>query len=56
MLDPNTDKFVSYGELFLDYYRIMTGKIESDKYTEEEKAAIKKYFEILRGNESDNEN
>lgn len=49
VLDPNTDKFVEYGTLLDAYRKIMYGRLENGEYTDEEKEAIKKYFDILYG-------
>ncbi len=49
VLDPYTDKYVEYGTILDKYYALMFGKTEDGDYTEEEIAALKKYFEILYG-------
>jgi hypothetical protein len=49
VLDPFTDKYVEYGTILDKYYSLMFGKTEDGDYTEEEIAALKKYFEILYG-------
>ena len=49
VLDPYTDKYVEYGTILDKYYSLMFGKTEDGDYTEEEIAALKKYFEILYG-------
>ena len=53
VLDPNTDEYVEYGTIISRYYEIVFGKLESDAYTEEEKAAMEKYFDILYGTAKD---
>ena len=49
VLDPYTDKYVEYGTILDKYYSLMFGKTEDGDYTEEQIAALKKYFEILYG-------
>ena len=50
VLDPTTGEYVSYGEIFGTYDSYKTWALENgDKYTEEDKELIKKYFEILNG-------
>lgn len=49
VLDPERDEYVEYGTIIRKYYEMMFGKLESDAYTDEEKAAMKKYFELLYG-------
>ena len=49
VLDPFTDKYVEYGTILDKYYSLMFGKTEDGDYTDEEIAALKKYFEILYG-------
>ena len=53
VLDPNTDEYVEYGTIISRYYEIIFGKLEGDSYTEEEKAALEKYFKILYGTAND---
>ena len=53
VLDPNTDEYVEYGTVISRYYEIIFGKLEGDSYTEEEKAALEKYFKILYGTAND---
>lgn len=48
VFDPNTGEFVEYGTILSRYYAIMFGKTEAGVYTEEEKAALEKYFSILQ--------
>ena len=55
ILDHNKDEFVEYGTLIDDYRKIMYGRLENGDYTEEEKEAIKKYFDILYGGFEDEE-
>lgn len=47
VIDPLTGEYVEYGELFAKYYAIMYEKIDGDLYTDEQKEAIKKYFDLL---------
>ncbi len=47
VLDPLTGRLVKYGDLINTYYAIMSEKLDGDFYTEEQKTAIKKYFELL---------
>ena len=49
VLDPYTDRYVEYGTILDKYYSLMFGKTEDGDYTDEEIAALKKYFEILYG-------
>ena len=49
VFDPMTGEFVEYGTIIDRYYQIMFNKIQGDFYTEDEKEALKKYFEILYG-------
>ena len=49
VLDPQTGKYVKYGDLIHTYYTIMFEKLQSDSYTEEQREAIIKYFELLYG-------
>ncbi len=49
VLDPFTGEYVEYGEIFNKYYTIMFNKLQGDYYTDEEKAALEKYFDILYG-------
>ena len=49
VLDPFTGEYVEYGTLIDRYYRIMFNKLQGDYYTDDEKAALEKYFEILYG-------
>ena len=46
--DPNTGEYVEYGEILARYYALMYGKVTEGGYTEEEKAALEKYFAILQ--------
>lgn len=55
VLDPYTDKYVEYGTILDKYYSLMFGKTEDGDYTEEQIAALKKYFEILYGGFEDEE-
>ena len=47
--DPLTGEYVEYGVILDRYYALMFGKLEGADYTEEEKKAIEKYFDILYG-------
>lgn len=49
VIDPFTGEPIEYGELFAKYYGIMFEKLEGDSYTEEQKEAIRKYFDLLYG-------
>ena len=54
MLDPTTGKLVKYGELIGKYYETVLKRLDGDFYTEEQKKANMKYFELLYGgNESE---
>ena len=58
--DPYTGKYVEYGVILDKYYALMFGKLQGEDYTEEEKVAMEKYFDILYSgfgeNEENNEN
>ncbi len=47
VLDPITGKPIKYGELLDKYNAIMNERLEGDFYTEEQKDAIRKYFDLL---------
>lgn len=47
--DPLTNKYVEYGVILQRYYTLMFGKLENGDYTDEEKLALEKYFDILYG-------
>ncbi len=47
VLDPSTGEYVKYGTLLAKYYALMTAKLESGNYTDAQKEAITKYFELL---------
>lgn len=47
VLDPITGNLVRYGDLIDRYNAIVYERLEGDFYTEEQKAAIRKYFELL---------
>ena len=49
VIDPFTGEPIEYGKLFSKYYGIMFEKLEGDTYTEEQKEAIRKYFDLLYG-------
>lgn len=55
VLDPYTDEYVEYGTILDKYYSLMFGKTEDGDYTEDQIAALKKYFEILYGGFEDQE-
>ena len=55
--DPITNKYVEYGVILQKYYDLMFGKAEGGAYTEEERLAMQKYFDILyNGFDEENEN
>ncbi len=47
VLDPLTGEPIAYGELIDRYNAIMNERLEGNTYTEEQKAAIRKYFDLL---------
>ena len=47
VLDPLTGEIVKYGDIIKKYNERMYAMLESDLYTEEQKIAIRKYFELL---------
>lgn len=47
VLDPDTDRYVKYGEIVYKYQAIMNGKVNAGQYTEDEILALVKYYEIL---------
>ncbi len=47
--DPFTNTYVEYGVILDKYYALMFGKLENGEYTDEEKLAMEKYFDILYG-------
>ena len=47
VLDPLTGEIVKYGDIIKKYNEKMYAMLESNLYTEEQKAAIRKYFELL---------
>lgn len=49
VIDPFTGEPTEYGELFAKYYGTMFERLEGDSYTEEQKEAIRKYFDLLYG-------
>ena len=49
VLDPMTNTYVEYGTILDKYYSLMFGKVQDGNYSEEEKEAMQKYFEILYG-------
>ena len=49
VLDPLTGEYVEYGTLLSKYYAVMSAKLSSGNYTEQQKEAIIKYFDLLYG-------
>lgn len=49
VLDPDTNTYVEYGTILDKYYALMFDKLQDGDYTEDEKAAMEKYFAILYG-------
>lgn len=49
VLDPLTNTYVEYGTILDKYYGMMFSKVEGGSYTEQEKEAMEKYFDILYG-------
>ncbi len=47
VLDPTTGEYVKYGTLLSKYYALMAAKLESGSYSDAQKEAITKYFELL---------
>lgn len=47
VLNPLTGNYEEYGKLIDKYYGIMYERLQGDSYTEEQKTAIRKYFELL---------
>ena len=47
--DPFTNKYVEYGTILDKYYQIMFANLQGGEYTDEEKKALEKYFDILYG-------
>ncbi|MBR3875396.1 MAG: hypothetical protein IKJ25_01305 [Clostridia bacterium] len=47
VLDPITGKPIKYAELLDKYNAIMNERLDGDSYTEEQKEAIRKYFDLL---------
>ena len=47
VIDPLTGEPIEYGKLLDKYNAIMFEKLDGDSYTEEQKEAIKKYFDLL---------
>ena len=55
--DPLSNTYVEYGVIIEKYHALMNGKAESGEYTEEERLALIKYFDILyNGFDEENEN
>ena len=55
VLDPFTNQYVEYGTILEKYYNLMFGKLQDGDYTDEEKLALEKYFDILYGGFTQNE-
>ena len=49
VFDPYTGTYVEYGTILDKYYALVFGKLQDGNYTDEEKAALEKYFDILYG-------
>ena len=49
VLDPYTNTYVEYGVIIERYYALMFGTLQSGAYSEAEKEAMQKYFDILYG-------
>ncbi len=49
VFDPVTGQYVEYGKIIAEYNRLMLGKLQDGKLSEEDKLAIQKYFDILYG-------
>ncbi len=47
VLNPMTGEYVKYGTLLSQYYGLLSSKLENGNYTEEQKEAIIKYFDLL---------
>ena len=47
ILNPQTGEYVKLGDLIHTYYAIMYEKLQNGSYTEEQKEAITKYFDLL---------
>jgi hypothetical protein len=47
VLDPLTGEPISYVELIDRYNAIMNERLSTGSYTEEQKEAIRKYFDLL---------
>jgi hypothetical protein len=45
--DPYTNTYVEYGTILDKYYALMFGKLQNGTFTDEEKIAMEKYFDIL---------
>ena len=55
VLDPFTNQYVEYGKILEKYYNLMFGKLQDGDYTDEEKLALEKYFDILYGGFAQND-
>lgn len=55
ILNPQTGEYVKYGDLIHTYHTIMFERLHGDSYTEEQKEAITKYFDLLFGGLEDDE-
>lgn len=47
VFDPYTGEYVPYGELMERYYAIAQEYLNTDNLTEEQKAAVREYFQVL---------
>lgn len=47
VFDPYTGEYVPYGELMERYYAIAQEYLSTDNLTEEQKAAVREYFQVL---------
>lgn len=47
VFDPYTGEYVPYGELMERYYAIAQEYLNTDSLTEEQKAAVREYFQVL---------
>ncbi len=56
VLDPYTNTYVQYGTILDQYYNLMFGKLQEGGFTDAEKEALEKYFDILYGKTDENEN
>lgn len=47
VFDPATGEYVPYGELLQRYYMIASERLGTDELNEEQKAAVRRYFDVL---------